>query len=65
MERTVLYSYLDVFHADLALAELKNDGVSADIVKIEKLDFGPMYSLLVPMYDIEKAIIVLDKLENE
>jgi hypothetical protein len=65
MERTIIYTYSDIFHADLALAELIKDGVPAEIEKIEYKNLDYHYNLLVPPYDIEKAIIVLDKLENE
>jgi hypothetical protein len=69
MERSVVYTYEDVFLADLAMSKLKEDGIEAIVEKIEP--FLPNsdhhqsgYQLLVPLYELEKTIIVLDELDN-
>ncbi len=68
MENLILTRYEDIFQADLALAFLKEDGVEASITK-DKEEYDTkkrgFFNILVPLYDIEKAIIALDRLENE
>jgi hypothetical protein len=69
MERSVVYTYDDVFLADLAMSKLKEDGIEAIIEKVENFLNTPDqqqqgYQLLVPLYELEKTIIVLDELDN-
>lgn len=70
METTVIKTFNDSFEANLALAKLAENGISAilenDTLMVNPGNINNQFILLKVMnYDVEKALLVLDMVEME
>lgn len=71
METTIIKTFHDSFEANLALAKLSENGITAILENDEGVLIDPSalttmkIRLKVMSYDVEKALLILDMVEME